>query len=152
MDRFWCWCVVVAWLGLVLGIGGFLRHAITRPAEASWSAYLRVADEALLHRDGGTARRAWREAHAAALGDGGWDALVEVGDAALRLESLVGPFEASRAHAREAYGQALLRARAHGSVEGVQRVAEAFEALGDHDASGQTLALARDMARQPRVP
>ena len=53
---------------------------------------------------------------------------------------------------RDAYAQALLRARAHGSVEGVQRVAEAFEALGDHDASGQTLALARDMARQPRVP
>jgi hypothetical protein len=57
--------------------------------------------------------------------------MLAVGDARLRIDQSTGPGNTAVAKAREAYLAALFRARQEGSLEGVIRAAEAFDALGD---------------------
>ena len=89
---------------------------------------------------------AWRDAYGEALGSRRWEAMAAVGDAALRVDALAGlPARhptGFRAEARQAYLKALFRARDAGSVEGVERIADAFASLGDI----QMAARARTMA------
>ena len=102
---------------------------------SDWRVRVAEVDRALLWGDRGLAIRHWRDAYGAALATRRSDAMAAVGDAALRL-SAAGPQDARfRAEARHAYLVALFRARAERSPAGVERVARAFEALGDHDAA-----------------
>ena len=107
-----------------------------------WRGYLEMADAALARRDGTTAVRAWREAHAAALRTRAWRPLVEVGDALIRIADVDGRRPAYAAQARKIYMAALVRARADRSVDGVLRVAEAFSVLGDQGVVDECLIVA----------
>jgi hypothetical protein len=96
---------------------------------------LAVVDSALARKDMSAAVYAWSDAHAFALGTRRWDTMVDVGDAAARIDALGDTppryLIGFRAQARQAYLRALLLARQARSSEGVERVAQAFAALGD---------------------
>jgi hypothetical protein len=79
--------------------------------------------------------REWREAYRAASRSRQWEALVTVGDAAAGIDGAAGRPTMYRAEARRAYLEALFRARAQGSADGIRRAAEAFEKLGDREAA-----------------
>jgi hypothetical protein len=98
--------------------------------DVSWASLLTAFDEALARGDANAALRTWSEAHSAALRARHWEGLLAVGEARLRVDQ-AGPEKATVAKTREAYLAALFRARQEGSLEGVIRVAEAFDALGD---------------------
>lgn len=99
--------------------------------DVSWASALTAFDEALARGDASVALRTWSEAHSAALRSRHWEGLLAVGNARLRIEQSAVPESAAVAKAREAYLAALFRARQEGSLEGVMRAAEAFDALGD---------------------
>jgi hypothetical protein len=99
--------------------------------DVSWASLLTAFDDALARGDAGAALRTWTQAHSAALRSRHWEGLLAVGEARLRVERAADPEKAAVATAREAYLAALFRARQEGSLEGVIRAAEAFEALGD---------------------
>jgi hypothetical protein len=92
------------------------------------------------------AARVWQEARSAALRSGAWSALVEVGDASLRIGELAAARGGARAEARGLYLRALFQARAQGSLDGVLRVTEAFAGLGDQDVVERGLRVARQLA------
>jgi hypothetical protein len=125
---------------------------VLAPAERdlapAWAASLRQVDEALARQSGLSARQAWQDAHWAALGSGRWDAMLAVGDAALRVGELTGQRVAAGATARQAYLTALFRARQQSALDGVLRAAEAFAALGDREVEAQCLRVALAMAAQ----
>src|SRR5262249_51763192 len=80
----------------------------------------------------------WHGAYGLALRSRGWDTMAAVGDAAVRVNALmgVGPagqFAGFRSEAHRAYIHALLRAQRGRSREGVNHVADGFAALGDAD-------------------
>src|SRR5215510_6837357 len=87
---------------------------------------IRAMDEALAKGDLRTALRAREDARLAALGSPGWEGLVLLGDATLRLGLNSGLRSAMEPAARRAYLFALYRARRQESIEGVVRVTEAF--------------------------
>jgi hypothetical protein len=99
--------------------------------DVSWASALTAFDEALARGDASAALRIWSEAHSAALRSRHWEGMLAVGDARLRIDQSTGPGSTAVAKAREAYLAALFRARQEGSLEGVIRAAEAFDALGD---------------------
>ena len=128
----------------VLGISGLSgsgsmpvrldQLAFVRPSpELAWTQRVALVDEALTRADLSRATHEWREAYGAALRSRRWDALVEVGDRAVRIAEVAGRSTQFRAEARQAYLNALLRARAQRAVEGMHRAAEAFERLGDSE-------------------
>lgn len=89
---------------------------------------------------------AWGQAYRAALLDG-WEPLVQVGDAAMRIaRSDGGAFAHARGvnRAREAYFAAKVRARRIGSLDGTLRVADALARIGYHEAA---FALRREAER-----
>lgn len=108
----------------------------------SWTAALQTFDAALSRGDLRAAERAWRAAHVPALRSRAWHPLIAVGDAALRLAEVSGDRSAGAGRARKAYMAALARARAARSAEGVLRVAESFDALGDREVVEQCLIIA----------
>src|SRR5688572_12400533 len=99
-----------------------------RDADARWRGYLENVQHHLGEQDVSGAIRAWHDAHAAALESRRWEAMLEIGDAALAVGRASGSQAASRVTAREAYLVALIRARRDGSLEGAMRVADAFAA------------------------
>ena len=99
--------------------------------EPAWIERVAVVDEALARADLSGAIDAWREAYGTALRSRRWDALAEVADRAVRIGEVAGGSTPLRAEARQASLNALFRARAQRSVEGMHRAAEAFERLGD---------------------
>jgi hypothetical protein len=109
---------------------------------------LALVDQALDRRDLKAALGAWHVAHEAALRAEGWEALIDVGDAWLRIGDLGGDDAAPYGRAREVYLAAMFRARRQGSLEGVLRVAEIFGALGDEDLATQCARIAERMAGQ----
>ena len=128
----------------VLGISGLSgsssmpvrldQVAFVQPSpELAWTQRVALVDEALARTDLSRATHEWREAYGAALSSRRWDALVEVGDQAVRIAEVSGGAPQFRAEARQAYLNALFRARAQRAVEGMHRVAEAFERLGDSE-------------------
>jgi hypothetical protein len=115
-------------------------------SQAAWREHLQTADSAMAERNVSRAIRVWHEARSAALRSGSWDALVEVGDASLRIGELAAAREGARAQARSLYLRALFRARDHRSLDGVLRATEAFASLGDADVVEQGLRVAGHIA------
>lgn len=103
-------------------------------------------DEALIGRDVGRAAREWRNAYSLALASRRWEPMADMGDAALRIDALArrpGDYPTGfRAEARQAYLKALFQARSQHAPEGIERVAQAFAALGDNEMAVRARALA----------
>ena len=132
-------------VGLLAVAEVLLNDAVADP-HAAWRAPIERAEEAVRRGDAAAARRLWPAARGAALRSRDWDAMVAVGDLALRLETTGAARRDVEARAREAYLMALLRARAQGSLDGVLRVAQAFEALGDAQVLAQVIEIAEAVA------
>ena len=79
----------------------------------------------------------WRDAYGLALRARGWEPMADVGDAAVRVKTVMGGAAGRstgfRAEARRAYIHALLRAQREQSREGVNHIADGFTSLGDTD-------------------
>ena len=99
--------------------------------EAAWIHHIGLVDTALAENVWSRAFYAWHEAHNEAFRSGRWEALVAVGDAALRIDAVAGQAAGFRADARRVFLAALVRARAESSLAGVRRIAEGFARLGD---------------------
>ncbi len=107
-----------------------------------WRAHVGTVDQALARHDVSAAVGAWHDAYGAALASRGWEGMLAVGDAFLRIGAEAGTVSGSRSNARQAYLNALIRARRDGSREGLRRTAAAFAALGDHAVATQCLRVA----------
>lgn len=125
-------------------------HPAVEAHERALPVRLAAIDEALARRDMSRAVFEWRDAYGVALRSRRWEAMADVGDAAVRIDAVVsrptGHPSGFRAEARQAYLRALLDARAAGSPEGIHRAAAAFAALGD----AEMAALVRGMAGERR--
>ncbi len=113
-----------------------------------WTADLERADAALAGDDVGGALRAWRAAYTSALGSRRWDAMLDVGDAYLRIGGRAHMRNLYETKAREAYLIALFRARREGALDGVLRTGQAFAALGDRAVVGHCIRIAEGLAAQ----
>lgn len=116
--------------------------------EAPWTIHIRKAEEALAEKNVRAAEQSWHEAYRAALSSRRWEGMVAVGDVSRRIGEVAGTREASVARARQVYLTALDRARQQRSVEGVLRVAEAFDALGDREVVNECMRIAESLAAQ----
>jgi hypothetical protein len=119
---------------------------------ASWMEAIRAMDEAMARGDVRAALRAREDARLAALASEGWEGLVLLGDATLRLGRNSGLRGAMEPAARRAYVFALDRARRQESFEGVVRVTEAFVSLGDRDMARKACGIAGSLAASAREP
>jgi hypothetical protein len=128
--------------------GALILSAHAEQREPWSGAHLGVIDRALAADDVTVAVLAWHDAYGAALATGRWEPLVEVGDAFVRIGDAVSSISGSRANARLAYLGALTRAQRDGSVDGVRRVAQAFQALGDHAVAAQCTRIAQRLAER----
>jgi hypothetical protein len=138
--------VAIALLGtLIAGCG------VSRPGGGpnAWREAIERVDSAIEQGDGPGAARAWTDAHAAALRSRRWEALVETGDAALRIAEVGAASAPPPPRVRELYLAALFRARLEGSLDGALRVADAFAGLGDGEVVEECLVLAERLARGP---
>src|SRR5262245_11288866 len=137
-SRVRVWLVVAGVVTVLLAaleVVGDYRTRVHGAGGAAWDSPaiadgLTRVDEALAAKDTAAAVRAWRDARAAALGRGGWQSMVALGDASLRIGDGAEFRRGFTAGARESYHNALFRARDERSVEGVLRTAQAFAALG----------------------
>ena len=148
--------VGVAVLGSLAGIRVRDLHVQwTGPVRADRTATLpdRLAalKAAVADRDRTRAVLAWWDAYGLALRSRRWDAMATVGDAALEVDALMNPdgprVPGFRAEARQAYLAALFRARAARASDGIERVANAFAALGDHEVAERARALRLEALR-----
>jgi len=124
----------------------------TSSGAASLVEAIRAMDEALAKGDLRTALRAREDARLAALGSPGWEGLVLLGDATLRLGLKSGLRGAMEPAARRAYLFALYRARRQQSIEGVVRVTEALVAMGDREMARKACGIAGSLAASAREP
>lgn len=120
----------------------------TPAAPATWHVHLKLADQSLGQNDVSRALRAWSDAYGAALAVRNWEAMVDVGESALRIGQAARSAAGARSDAHHAYLSALVRARRDRSVEGMVRVAEAFAALGDRPVASYSLEVAARMAAE----
>ena len=111
-----------------------------------WGLHLETMDAAIGTHDASAAVLAWRHAYSAALDQPGWQGLVEVAGAALRIGAIPGFRKAAESRARESYWTALFRARRQGSLNGVLDAAEAFGGLGDRVMVEQCIRIAERLA------
>jgi hypothetical protein len=114
-------------------------------ADAPWAPQVRALDDALGRKDAAAAARAWHGARQAAIASRRWEALLDTGDATLRLAEVPAWRPTATARARELYLSAFFRAREERSVQGMQRSADAFARLGDTQVAEQCLRAARDL-------
>lgn len=112
--------------------------------DAVWRARVAIVDQALARHDVSAAVGAWHDAYGAALASRGWEGMLAVGDAFLRIGAEAGPIDGSRPNARQAYLNALIRAHRDASSEG-RRTATAFETLGDHAVAAHCLRVADEL-------
>jgi hypothetical protein len=132
--------------GIMVGVL-CLAEAVGRgKPDAEWTAHLAEVDQALAARDRPAATRALNRAHLAALAAGGWEPLVEIGHASLRVGEAAHLRDLGVPKARQAWLTALFRARSVGSVEGALRASEGFAAVGDHQAAAAGLRIAASLA------
>jgi hypothetical protein len=151
---------VVGGLGLVLSstlMSGAV--SVSRGADPSaprgaapWAAHLATVDAALTTGDVPTALSAWHAAYGAALGSRRWEGFADAGDAYLRIGRASSTPASAIPRARDLYLSALFRARDAGALDGVLRIAAAFETLGDRDVATQTLRMARRLAGAHPAP
>lgn len=146
-------------LGLVaavMEVHGDLTPRETRRAshrlqfDPLWRAHVETIDQALARHDVSAAVGAWHDAYGAALASRGWEGMLAVGDAFLRIGAEAGTVTGSRSNARQAYLNALVRAYRDGSIEGMRRTAAAFAALGDHAVATQCLRVVDELAAANR--
>jgi hypothetical protein len=142
--------VCVALLSGVLGTSAVAPPRSVQPtasavAATPWAPHIADVDAALRAHDLAVASAASTEAYRAALASRRWEGLVEAADAYRRVADAAGAPQAGVPRARELYLAALFRARDAGSVEGVVRVAQAFDSLGDRDAADQAIRTAQRM-------
>jgi hypothetical protein len=132
--------VIASVLGTLAGarvsVTGLERPgSIPSGREAALSRRLEAVAAAIASKDRSRAIYEWRNAYGLALGARGWEAMVTVGDSARQIDALISPWVAQssgfRAETRQAYLLALFRARDAHAPEGIERVADAFSALGD---------------------
>jgi hypothetical protein len=113
--------------------------------EAALAERLAALDAAIARRDFSRVVYEWRDAYGLALRARGWEAMAAVGDAAVRVDTVMGSSEGRvtgfRAEARRAYIHALLRAQREQSREGVDHVADGFTTLGDTDMAARARTL-----------
>jgi hypothetical protein len=121
-------------------------------SRAPWVDAIRVMDEALAKGDVRSALSAREDARLAALSSDGWEGLVLVGDATLRLAQGSGLRVAMEPAARRAYVFALHRARRQESFEGVVRVTEALVTMGDLDMARKGCRVAGALAAAAGAP
>ena len=139
--------IALASLGGGVGYGTNEVSAPTSPVEKrDLSSRLAAIDRALEAGDEGRAIVEWRGTYGVALGLRRWEAMVSVGDAAVKIDGQVGRATGGqptgfRAEARQAYLRALFDARAAGADEGIQRAADAFAALGDTEMAARARAM-----------
>jgi hypothetical protein len=145
---------VVGGLGIVLGstlMGGAMDTSrslgpAARDGAAPWSTHLEMVDAALARGDMAATRSAWHAAYGAALGSRRWDGFADVGDAYLRVGRASGAPASTVPRARDLYLSALFRARDAGSLDGVLRLAAAFDDLGDREVVEQAMRMADRLA------
>jgi hypothetical protein len=149
---------IVALLMVLASLVGFLAvqacactAGLARAGETGWREHLQAAETAIAEGNVSQAVRGWHNARGAALRTDAWDALIEVGNASLRIGEAAAARYGARAEARGLYLHALFRARAQHSLDGVLRATEAFANLGDADVVEQGLHVARQLAA-PRGP
>jgi hypothetical protein len=99
--------------------------------DAQWRRSLQNIDDARQTGNSGRAVTAWRDAYGAAVRSGRWDAMIDVGDAALRVGPVPEFREPPDAAARRSYLTALFRARGQGAVDGILSACRGFALLGD---------------------
>jgi hypothetical protein len=126
---------------VVRGIVLDRKASVVRPP-APWAASLAPVDDALKARDVSAAVKAWQPVYAAALRDHGWEGLIAVGDARVRIARAAGAARNAHGQARQIYLTALVRAQRDGSVEGAVRAATAFAALGDREIAAEAVRIA----------
>lgn len=138
--------LVVATIAAALEVTA-ARGSVRAPKpRAAWLAPLEAMDQAIEHGDITAAETARHEAYQAAIGSRRWEALLDVGDAVLRIGEATGTRKALEPEARRLYLAALFRARAERSLDGVLRATERFARLGDRDVVEQGLHIARGLA------
>jgi hypothetical protein len=118
--------------------------------DALWAAHVAAVDQALVRHDVSAAVGAWQEAYGAALASRGWEGMIAVGDAFLRIGAEAGSPRGSRPNARQAYLNALVRAHRDGSAAGMRHTAEAFAALGDQAVAEHCFRVANELAAPRR--
>jgi len=111
-----------------------------------WAARIAEMDQALAEGRTPAVGAAWQEAWVAAHASRAWDAMIAVGDAALRAGHATGTPELFDPRARRAYNTALIRARRQASREGVLAAAEGFGRLGDRAAERRARSEAAELA------
>lgn len=111
-----------------------------------WVARIAEMDQALAEGRTPAVAAAWQEAWVAAHTSRAWDAMIAVGDAALRAGRATGTPELFEPRARRAYSTALIRARRQASREGVLAAAAGFGRLGDRDAERRAQSEAAELA------
>jgi hypothetical protein len=135
-----------AWLGTL--------RSNPASSDKPWAAAMRGAADAVEQGELVVADRSLEKAYAAAVASRSWEALLDVGDAQRRLAELGGARTRPVAEAKgaEAYRAGLARAWQQRAVDGVLRAAEAFDALGDHEAAALGLRMAEALAaRDPEA-
>ena len=151
------WALVTATVvcvGLLSGVLGTSAVAPPRSVQstatvagsaAPWTPHITAVDAALRAGDLAAASAASTEAYRAALASRRWEAMVDAADAHLRVAQAAGAPQAGVPRARELYLVALFRARDAGSLEGVLRVAQSFDRLGDREAADHAMRIAQRM-------
>jgi len=122
------------------------RAAYRLQFDSRWRAHVETLDQALARHDVSAAVGAWHDAYGAALASRGWEGMLAVGDAFLRIGAEAGRVTGARSNARQAYLNALIRAHRDSSEDGLRRTAAAFAALGDHAVAIQCLRVADELA------
>jgi hypothetical protein len=88
---------------------------------ALWKTHLHLVETELASGHVDVAVRAWHDAYGAALESRGWESMIAVGDAFMKIGHAAGTPNGARMNAREAYLTALIRARRTHSVDGALR-------------------------------
>ena len=136
--------VAVGALASALLVGGMstTKKAPGSHALSTWKTPLAPVDKALRARDVAAAMRAWHPVYGAALRDHGWEGLIAVGDARLRIQRAAGASRNADGQVRQIYLTALVRAQRHGSTEGALSAAAAFATLGDREIAAEAVRIA----------
>jgi hypothetical protein len=107
------------------------RAADTAAGLAEAAQLVDQVERAIEAEDRSRAGQLWNAAYAAAVRSRRWEPMVALGDAALRLDLAAGVPGGYRAAARQVYLSALVRVRILRSTDGLCRIANAFDRMGD---------------------
>lgn len=131
-----------------LVLSGWVRRepAAPSPSTPRWQELIRAVDATVESGETGAMLRAWQAASVEAQFDQGWQSMVAVGDAAVRIGRATGLRFAFGVKARQAYHVALFRSHRANFVDGVLAAAEGFAELGDAEVVTQCTSVALRLA------